>query len=101
MTTSSIVDPFEQRQSSSIVDPLESQAPSPRSREIPSAAQPKEAQYDLLGGAKEVGKAGIAGTVAGAFTPEIIKGVGYGMKAFPPLQPFSPSVIAAGQAMKG
>ena len=101
MTTSSIVDPFEQKQSSSIVDPFEAKASTSRSSEIPSATQPKTSQYDLLGGAAEVGKAGLTGAVAGAFTPEIIKGVGYGMKAIPQLQPFSPAVVAAGQAMRG
>jgi hypothetical protein len=63
--------------------------------------QPKQPGYDLLGGAKEVGKATGLGAVAGAFAPEIVSGLGVGMAAFPPTQPFAPFVIGAGRAMRG
>ena len=63
--------------------------------------QPTQKGYDLIGGAKEVGKAGGLGAVAGAFAPEIISGIGVGMTAFPPTAPFAPAVIGAGRALRG
>ena len=63
--------------------------------------QPKQPGYDLIRGTKEVGKATGLGAVAGAFAPEIVSGLGVGMAAFPPTQPFSPFVIGAGRAMRG
>jgi len=72
-----------------------------REAEIPPSNEPKKQTYDLLGGIKEVGKAGLTGGLAGIFTPEIVKGAGYGMMAIPQLQRFAPPVIEAGRSMKG
>jgi len=61
----------------------------------------KKPRYDIKQGAKDVGQAGLVGAITGAFTPEIVKGAGYGMKAIPQLHRFSEPVIEAGRAMKG
>lgn len=61
----------------------------------------KKPRYDIKQGAKDVGQAGLVGAITGAFTPEIVKGAGYGMKAIPQLHRFSEPVIEAGKAMKG
>ena len=42
--------------------------------------QPSQKGYDLIGGAKEVGKAGGLGALAGAFAPEILSGAGAAMR---------------------
>lgn len=63
--------------------------------------QPTQKGYDLISGAKELGKAGALGTVAGAFAPEILTGAGAAMMAFPPTAPFGPPTMLAGRALRG
>ena len=70
----------------------------------PEPAEPKaegKKGYDLIEGAKDVGKATGFGAVAGAFAPEILSAAGAGMMAFPPTAPFGPAVFGAGRAMRG
>lgn len=88
-----IQDPFEEQKPSGIQDPF---------AELPSPT-PKTSSPDItIGGRfKEIGKQTVSGGVAGALAPEILQGVGYGMKAIPAISPFSTPVIAAGKAMRG
>lgn len=76
-----------------------SDLPAPVSKEPkqPPAAPKK----DFLSEVGEVGKAGAIGTAVGAFTPEILTGLGLGAAAFPPTAPAAPFLLAGGQLARG
>ena len=76
-----------------------SDLPAPVSKEPkqPPAAPKK----DFLSEVGEVGKAGAIGGAVGAFTPEILTGLGLGAAAFPPTAPAAPFLLAGGQLARG
>lgn len=71
----------------------------------PVSAQPKQApapqKKDFLSEAKEVVKAGGIGTAVGAFTPEILTGLGLAASVFPPTAPAAPFLLSSGQLARG
>lgn len=73
-------------------------APSPEPKEPPKKDTSKK---DFLGEVGEVGKAGGIGAAVGAFSPEILTGLGLGAAAFPPTAPAAPFLLAGGQLARG
>jgi hypothetical protein len=67
--------------------------------EIPSVAEPAK-EPGLIDRLGKVVESGGYGAAAGAFAPELVTGLGYGMMAFPPTAPFAPPVIGAGRLMR-